>query len=83
MTAEIDITEFLPATVWVTERGGRVFQSMGQFDWFRRRYRRELVASGQFISGSGRRADLCGPRLGVVIADLMRNEQVAGERETA
>lgn len=77
MATEIDITEFLPATVWVTERGGRVFQSMGQFDWFRRRYRRELVASGQLISGSGRRADLCGPRLGVVIADLMRKEQVA------
>ena len=44
MTTEIDITEFLPATVWVTERGGRVFQSMGQFDWFRRRYRREPVS---------------------------------------
>lgn len=77
MATESDITEFLPATVWVTECGGRVFQTMGQFDWLRRRYRRELVASGQFISGAGRRADLCGPRLGVVIANILRSEQEA------
>lgn len=77
MTTETDITDFLPATVWVAEKGGRVFQTMGQFDWFRRRYRRELVASGQFISGAGRRGDLCGPQLGVVIASLMRREQEA------
>lgn len=70
-TDEADITEFLPANVWVSERGGQVFKTMGQFDWFRRQYRAELVASGQFITGAGRRADLCGPHLGRVIHRIM------------
>ncbi len=72
-----DIADFLPAHVWVAERGGRMFQTMGQFDWFRRRYRNELIASGQFIRGAGRRADLCGPDLGKVIAEILTRDQVA------
>lgn len=72
-----DIADFLPAHVWVAERGGRMFQTMGQFDWFRRRYRAELIASGQYIRGAGRRADLCGPDLGKVIADILTREQGA------
>ncbi len=70
-TDDADIGEFLPANVWVQEKGGRAFETMGQFDWFRRRYRDELVASGQLISGGGRRADLCGPNLGRVIHKIM------------
>jgi hypothetical protein len=72
-TDEADIGEFLPANVWVAERGGRAFQTMGQFDWFRRQHRAELIASGQLIPGGGRRADLCGPHLGRVIHKIMVN----------
>lgn len=74
MSHETDIAEFLPAHVWVAEKGGQAFGNMSKFDWLRRRYRPQLVASGQFISGSGRRADLCGPDLGRVIAGILRSE---------
>lgn len=77
-TDEADIADFLPANVWVQEKGGRVFQTMGQFDWFRRRHRTELVASGQLISGGGRRADLCGPDLGRVIHKIMARGTISG-----
>jgi len=75
---DADITDFLPANVWVAERGGQAFQTMGQFDWFRRRHRAELVASGQLIAGGGRRADLCGPDLGRVIHRIMARQPAAG-----
>jgi hypothetical protein len=76
--ADPDITEFVPAHVWVAEKGGQAFQTMGQFDWFRRRHRAELVASGQLIAGGGRRADLCGPHLGRVIHKIMSGRNDSG-----
>lgn len=65
------------ATRWREESGGDVFPTQSAFEWFYRQHYRELVASGEFMPGIGRRGHLVGPGIDGVIITILRRETTA------
>ena len=60
------------ATRWRLESGGELFPTQSAFDWFTRMHHAELVASGEFIPGMGRRGHLVGPGIDAVVIKILR-----------
>lgn len=75
------LAEFIPVRHWVADHTGEVFRTFASFEWFVRRHRAALVASGQFIPRSGSGGSLCGPKLEQVVLGILRAE--AQGREAA
>lgn len=59
---------------WVDECAGDLFVSHDAFEWFVRRHRAALFASGQFIPRQGRGGALVGPQIDRVVLEIMRDE---------
>jgi hypothetical protein len=71
------LSDFTPWREWVGSPDAGHIKSPGQFDWILRQYKSELIASGEFIPGQGKRPALCGKELGRVLTDLMRKGAAA------
>ena len=59
---------------WVKESGGELFQTFSSFEWFTRQHRAELIRSGQYFPGGGRRGSLVGPEFDEVVLTILRQE---------
>ena len=59
---------------WVTESGGDLFPTLGSFEWFVRRHRAELIASGELIVRRGPGGTLVGPNFGRVAVEILQRE---------
>lgn len=66
------------ATRWREESGGDIFPTQSAFEWFYRQHFSELVVSGEFMPGLGRRGHLVGPGIDDVVVGILRRE--AGQR---
>lgn len=62
------------ATRWREESGGDIFATHSAFEWFYRQHFNELVASGEFMPGIGRRGHLVGPGIDGVVLGILRRE---------
>ncbi|NCC28542.1 MAG: hypothetical protein EOM22_10455 [Gammaproteobacteria bacterium] len=70
----VDLFAWLPTRQWVAANGGHIFGTFSSFEWFARRHRAELIASGQFIPRPGRGGSLCGPELAAKVLEILRRE---------
>lgn len=68
------LTDFRPVRHWIADEAGSVFKTFSSFEWFLRRHRGELIASGEFIPRNGAAGSLCGPGLGVKVLEILRRE---------
>jgi hypothetical protein len=68
------------ATRWRQESGGDVFPTQSAFEWFYRQHFAELVASGEFMPGTGRRGHLVGPKIDAVVLGILRRQSGAIQR---
>jgi hypothetical protein len=71
-------TDFTPLPEWIESgRGGRLFNTSDKVDWILRCNRAEVLASGEFIPGSGARASHVGPNFGKVLLAIQRRKSTA------
>lgn len=74
------LAEFVRVRDWIASgQGGAAFRTYSAFEWFLRRHRAELIASGELIIRPGSAGTLCGPNLGARVLDILRREAVAAE----
>jgi len=66
------LSDYRPWRDWVATEGQPIFPTNSSFEWFVRRHRRELVASGQFIVRQGPNGSLAGPRLADVVLKILQ-----------
>ena len=74
--ASEDVSAWIPWRAWVSEHALNIFPSHASFEWFIRRHRDALVASGQYIPRKGRGGAVVGPDIDRVVLDIMRREAV-------
>jgi hypothetical protein len=67
-------SDWRPWMAWVDNCARNLFATRAAFEWFLRRHRDELVASGQFIPRRGRGGALVGPEIDRVVLDIIRRE---------
>ena len=79
MQSNLKITDFRSARDFAAEEGGALFPTASSWEWFKRKYKRELLRSGQFISRRGRSGDLVGPDIHRVVLEIVRRPEGAGE----
>ena len=72
MTKNYTPADFMRAPNWVKDNGGDMFPTPSSWDWFKRKHKDELIASGELISRRGTGGDLVGPRIGEVAVEIMR-----------
>lgn len=65
---------FRPAQRWREEKAEEIFPTASSWEWFRRTHVDTLKESGQFIPGRGRRGDLVGPNIGIIVLGILRKE---------
>ncbi|MBP8198158.1 MAG: hypothetical protein KAX64_06315 [Chromatiaceae bacterium] len=68
------VADFRPLRAWVADCGGEAFSTFSAAEWFIRRNRDRLLASGQFIVRKGSAGSLVGPRFDAVVLDILREE---------
>lgn len=81
MKQEYTAADFKKARDWVAKEGGEFFPTFSAFEWFVRRNRAELVASGEVIVRRGTGGTLVGPgfgRVAVAIAQRRQREFAGG-----
>lgn len=76
-----EIARFRGRFAWRRDHGGDLFPSDASLEWFIRRHRDRLIASGQLLLRHGRGGNLVGPRFGDVALEIMREESRARAAE--
>ena len=75
----VDLSDWRTMRQWVAEKGGSIFKSYSSFEWFIRKHRAELVASGEYIPRPGASGSLCGPGLATKVLEIIRDEAQKAE----
>ncbi len=69
------LADWCPWRKWRAERAAAVFKSDASLEWFIRRHRAEVVASGTFIPRPGRAGGLVDPiPFEQLVLDILRRE---------
>ena len=68
------VADWRPWRDWAATDGRTLFCSAASFEWFTRRHRAVLIASGQYIVRKGRGGAIVGPEIDAVVLDILRRE---------
>lgn len=74
MSTYVSISSIQPAQAWRKNRAQHIFKTASSWEWFKRKHYKQLIASGEFIPGRGRRGDLVGSNIDQVVIELLRSE---------
>jgi hypothetical protein len=74
MAKRYQLGEYMKARKWQEQHGGDLFETWAAWQWFRRKYGKELAASGELLPGRGTRGDLIGPGMGDLAVKLLLSE---------
>ena len=75
------VADFMPIRNWVAFHGGDMFRTFSSMDWFIRRNRERLLASGQLIIRNGPGGNVVGPRFDDIVLEILRERE--GEKVAA
>lgn len=77
------VSDWILIREWVKTRGGQIFPTFSATEWFIRRHRPRLVASGQFIVRKGSAGSVVGPAFDAVVLAILREESARAVSEEA
>jgi hypothetical protein len=63
---------------WLRDNSSDLFETRGSVDWFTRKHRERLIASGQFIPRRGPAGNLLGPDFENVAVEILKSEAKKG-----